>query len=148
VGFIVNIAPMIDWLLTHHGQIYKYSRSPVEAYLYSLSIGQMILPNLDHRIAVFAQMRRDFDAVFPPLDTENRSATLGFIGDFGLLVLVAAAVARGFWKVPQTVEHGSYLTIAALGIATTGGLAMIFNTFVNADVHSFNRISTWIAFFV
>ena len=100
-GFVLNIAPMIDWLLTHHGEIYKYNRSPIEAYLYSLSIGQMILPNLDHRIAVFARIRRDFDMVFPPLDTENRSATLGFIGDFGLLFLVIAVAARDFWKVPK-----------------------------------------------
>jgi phosphoglycerol transferase len=146
-GFIVNVAPTIDWVLTHHGQIYKYTRAPIEAYLYSLSIGQMILPNLDHRIAAFAHIRREFDAVFPALDTENRSATLGFIGDFGLLALIAAVVARGSWKITRTLEHSSFLTIAALGIATTGGLAAIFNIFVSADVHSFTRISTWIAFF-
>ena len=147
LGFLINAAPMIQWLATHHGHIYHYERTAVEVYLYALSIGQMILPNPDHRILKLASIRQHFDSIFPPLYTENRAATLGFIGDVGLCLLGLTLMAPRRWHFPRVIEHSAFLAYWAMLIATIGSVCAIFNIFVNPDVHAWNRISTWIAFF-
>ena len=146
-SFLVNFSPTLIWKLVNHASGYPYARLPVEAFLYSLSIGQMILPNPDHRIHKLAMMREHFDSVFPLLVNENKAATLGFIGDAGLVLLVLALIAWGWRKVPVTIERSALLALAAIILATTGSVGAIVNTFITADIRAYNRISTWIAFF-
>jgi phosphoglycerol transferase len=147
ISFAVNASPTVIWSLVHNQHVFTYARNPVEAYLYSLSIGQLILPNQFHRLALFAHVRQAFDNIFPALSNENNADALGVAGTFGLFVLAVAIIARGAWQVPRYVEHSGYLTFAAIALATTGGLGAIFNRFVTADVRAYNRISPWIAFF-
>lgn len=146
-SFLIDYSPTLFWKLSHHGAGYQYARLPVEAYLYSLSIGQMILPNPDHRIHALASMRDHFDSVFPILSNENKSATLGVVGTIGLSSLVLALIARGVWKVPRVVEHSALLALAAIVLATTGSVGAIVNTFITPYIRAYNRISTWISFF-
>ena len=147
VSFVINDLPPILWALGHHGERYVYPRNAIEAYLYSLSIGQMVLPNPDHRIPYFAFLRQMYDNVFPPLTTENMAATLGVVGTIGICMLLAAIIARGSWNVPRSIEHAALLTLSAVILATTGGINAIINTYATADIRAYNRISTWVAFF-
>ena len=71
LSFALNISPTVIFAATHHGQTYSYARNPVEAFLYSLQIGQMMLPVPDHRLAVLARIRHRFDVVFPDLSNEK-----------------------------------------------------------------------------
>ena len=109
LSFAVNVSPTAIFLATHHGQTYSYARNPVEAYLYSLSISQMVLPNPDHRIGVLARARDHFEDVFPELSNENKSATLGVTATIGLCILLGCLIARGTRKVSQPLEHGALL---------------------------------------
>jgi phosphoglycerol transferase len=107
----------------------------------------MILPNPDYRIGILARARDHFDDVFPELSNENKSATLGLTATIGLCILLGCLIARGRRKVPETLEHGALLTLAAIIVATTGGLGAVFNRFITPDIRAYNRISTWISFF-
>lgn len=147
LSFLVDYSPTLVWKVTHHGSSYQYARLPVEAYLYALPIGQMILPNPDHRIHKLASIREHFDSVFPALVNENKSATLGFVGDIGLATLFLALIAQGVRSAPQTMRHAAILALAAVVLATYGGLGAIVNTFITPDIRAYNRISTWISFF-
>ena len=147
ISFAVNLSPTLLWSLTHHEHPYTYARNPVEAYLYSVSLSQLILPNSSHRIPLFAHVRQAFDDVIPMLSNENAAAALGLAGTIGLCILCVAIVARGAWKTSRFIEHASYLTIAAIALAAPGGLGAIFSRFITPDVRAYNRISSWIAFF-
>lgn len=148
LSFVVNDATPIVWTITHPGAFrYTYARYPVEAYLYSLSIAQLILPIPDHRIHQLATLRAVLDGVYPPLTTENVAATLGFFGTIGLCILLIALIARGAWGMPRMLEHAALLVLAAVVLATTGSIGAIVNTFITPDIRAYNRISTWIAFF-
>ncbi len=145
-SFALNDAPAILWTLTRH-HASSYARVPIEAYLYSLSLSQMILPIPSHRIPLLATVRLRFDNIFPSLTTENASATLGLIATFGLAILVITLVVRGARNVPHALEDGALFTLAAFALATTGGLGAIFNRFVMPEIRAYNRISPFIAFF-
>lgn len=152
ISFLANIAPSLVWQLRHGSNAYATTRRAEEAITFALSIGQMVLPIPDHRIPLLAFWRSVYDGIVadaakPPLINENASATLGLVATIGLVLLVSVLIARSTWRLPRTLEHAALLATTAIAIGTIGGLGAMFNVAITAQVRSYNRISTFIAFF-
>jgi phosphoglycerol transferase len=147
VGLVFNAAPNILYFITHRSHGATYARDPMEAYLYSLSIAQLVMPIPSHRLPIFALARERLDIIIPELINENAAATLGLIATLGLGILCVAVIARKTWKLPATLRQGGLITLAAIALATTGGVGVLFNRFITPDVRAYNRISPFIAFF-
>jgi phosphoglycerol transferase len=121
-------------------------RSPREAEFYGLKIVQLLMPIQFHRLGAFADFRSYYDAT-APLVTENSTASLGFVGALGFLLLLGAVLFPLRRRVGDVVHQSAVLNLGCFLFATVGGFAVIFNYLVSPDLRSYNRIVVFIAFF-
>jgi phosphoglycerol transferase len=126
----------------------------------------MLLPIPGHRIPALAEFR-DLYASHAFLVNENEDAALGFVGSFGLLVLLFRAIFRRSANDPPrqvpgdttpsiagtpamsaaTLDALATLTLAGLLFATIGGIGPTLNYLGFTAIRGYNRISIFLAFF-
>jgi hypothetical protein len=123
-----------------------------EGDLYGLRLTQMLLPVPGHRIPALAQFR-DLYASHAYLVNENEDAALGFIGSFGLIILLLRAVfRRPPDQSPSKISSAAFDALAALALAgllfaTIGGVGPTLNYLGFTAIRGYNRISIFLAFF-
>jgi phosphoglycerol transferase len=136
----------------YHGSSYVMSyRYPFETEIWGLKLIQMLLPAPGHRIPFLSHISELY-VENRPLVNENVSATLGIVGSVGLIILLFWIFLRGYQPLhtnlsayAPVMDHLSFLTIGAILVGTIGGFSAIIGQ-VFPDIHSYNRISVYIAF--
>src|SRR5262249_36307121 len=123
---------------------------PAESEIYGLKIRHLISPTGDTWVAPLqAWLERERAARFAN-DNENVTARLGLVGAVSFLGLLAALILPSAMPPADRTRRlraGGIRGVAAVLLATIGGIGGLFSLFVTADVRSYNRISPFIAFF-
>lgn len=97
-----------------------------EAEKYPLKIAQMLLPVQGHRWSALATLRATYDGA-NPLNNENGSTTLGFIGGLGLVACVLLAlVPASRWRMSRAGKMGTLILIILL-FASMGGISSLIS---------------------
>ncbi|SCK37652.1 hypothetical protein VAR608DRAFT_3479 [Variovorax sp. HW608] len=146
-GVLINIAPNLFYIIENGRNPAVAQRSAMETEIYGLKIVQFLLPRKDHRLPLLADVAKNYADTFP-LVNENLSASFGFVGSFGFLLLVYVALT------PRRTEAGSahasrqlaFIAVALVMIATVGGFSSLFAQFVSPLIRAWNRVSIFIAF--
>jgi phosphoglycerol transferase len=147
LSLVANAIPTIIYYLENGRNADILSRLRADGELYGLKMIQMLLPVMHHRIEAFANSA-SFYYKNAPLITENDTATLGLIGSFGF-VLMMARVLGIKWQTSrqELVLVLSRLTLCCFLLATIGGIGSILCFEISALIRGYNRISVYIAFF-
>ena len=149
---LINKLPSLLYGLFNGPSFVMGYRYPYESETYGLKLIQMILPTPGHNIPILAEIAQKYTE-YRPLVNENVSASLGIIASIGFIILLSWIFIRGFEplqsrlgaRVP-VMDNLSLLTIAAILIGTIGGISAVIAQ-VFPDIHAYNRISLFIAFF-
>ncbi len=143
---ILNKLPSLLYGLFNGPSFVMGYRYPYEAETYGLKIIQLILPAPGNNIAQEYSIHR-------PLINENVSASLGIISTIGFFILLFWVFIRGWSPLQKklasrrsVMDHLSLLTVSAILIGTIGGISAIIAE-IFPDIHAYNRISLFIAFF-
>lgn len=139
---LVNHLPTIMYQRAH-GSAAMGARSVADAEVMGLKITQLLLPIGGHRWEKLGALRYRYN--LGPLVNENDTASMGFVGSIGFLLLIGAIFYRR--KIPPLIERLSLLNIAAFLLATIGGFGVLFALLVSPQIRAYNRISVFIAFF-
>jgi hypothetical protein len=118
-----------------------------ESENYSLRLTQLLLPVEGHRIDALASRKAEYTEQIP--QNEGRAATLGIVASVGFLWLLAVVLLAvvGAWPGVIARYRGiAALTLAAVLVGTTGGLATLLAV-VWPQIRAWNRLSIFIAFF-
>jgi phosphoglycerol transferase len=147
-ALIVNFAPAIVDRL-REGSNPEVERFAFETEVFSLRPLQLVLPVPDHRIDALARISADYEKHVG--STEASFAALGVVGTFGLAVLLGtlllAAVRTGAPRGDPLLRYAAVAAFVALLFAMTGGLAPIVSYLISPQLHAWNRLSVFIAFF-
>ena len=113
----------------------------------SLTVTQLLLPPLQHRIPCFRALRdRFYNGTH--LVSEGDALALGIVGSLGFLLLMGCFV----WGHGARSERGrlchvlGVLTVCAVLVCTAGGFGTAFNLLGFGLVRCYNRISIFIGF--
>jgi phosphoglycerol transferase len=159
LGVLLNVMPSLSYIFNAGENREGINRLASESELYALKITQLLLPRADHRLNSFFEFASQYNSSFP-LVTENMSASLGFIGSLGFLLLISLSVLLPFYAVSVKPTHGyaqavslqfrlRLLAALALGMVlmgTLGGFSSLFAMLISTSIRSWNRISIFIAF--
>ncbi|MFL5929996.1 MAG: hypothetical protein ACJ75P_01950 [Gaiellaceae bacterium] len=148
VALVVNFAPAILDRL-REGSNPAVQRFAFETEVFSLRPLQLVLPVPDHRIGALARINADYERHVG--STEASFAALGVVGTFGLAVLLGtlllAGVRTGAPRGDPLLRYAAVSAFVALLFAMTGGLAPIVSYLISPQLHAWNRLSVFIAFF-
>ena len=149
---VFNLAPTIVYQQRHGDNAVVAQRTPAESEVYSLRFAQLVLPQASHRWGWYAAQGQKWR--LGSGHNGEGAQTPGTIGVLALLALLAVAAARvvrppreGSFAADERVGALSLGVVAALFIATTGGLATLFAFYVSPQLRASNRISIFVAFF-
>jgi phosphoglycerol transferase len=145
----LNMVPnMIAWQT--YGRPKGVTHIASESETYGLKVRHLVSPTGDTWFPPLqAWLDRERAARFSN-DNENITARLGlvtaisFVGLLGVLIFPSAVPLD---ERRRRVRAAALLAMAAVLLATVGGIGSLFSLFVTADVRSYNRISPFIAFF-
>jgi phosphoglycerol transferase len=145
-SIFINLSPSVIYKYKH-GEAGVVKRSAGEAERYGLRISQMVLPVTGHRIDRLDRIKRFHNV--STLVTENDTASLGFVATIGFLGLLAQLLYRKelLPNASGLFHDLSVLNIFAVLLGIIGGFGFLFAVLVSSGIRSFNRISTYIAFF-
>ena len=141
LSVVVNHLPTIKYQYDH-GSAAMGSRSVADAEVMGLKVTQLVLPIGGHRVPVLGALKYRYN--LGPLVNENDTASLGFVGSIGFLLLIGAIFYN---RAPPMVQRVSRLNIAAVLLATIGGFGVLFALLISPQIRAYNRISVFIAFF-
>ena len=127
------------------------SRAPAESEIYGLKIVQLLLPRIEHRLAVLDQLATAYDDHYP-LVNENRGVALGFIGSAGFLSLLGwllfqrprgSATSRAH----ELMNTTSVLNAAGVLLGTVGGFSSLIALLLFSNIRAYNRLAPFVAFY-
>lgn len=135
-----------------HGDTPLVRRTPTDAEVHGLRISQLLLPVTGHRLAGVARFKDVLNAERGVYESDL--ASLGIIGSLGFLALLAGLLfpqARGISPgrplARRALQDVRILNLAAVLLATVGGLGSLLALLVTSKIRAYNRISIFIAFF-
>jgi len=124
-------------------------RFAFETEVFSLRPLQLVLPVRDHRLEPLADIKERYEDQIGV--TEASYATLGIVGSVGLALLFGAlllsAVRTGAPRGSPLFRYAAVSAVVALLFAMTGGLAPAVSFLISPQLHAWNRLSVFIAFF-
>ena len=144
---LVQLAPTIVYRVANGTNEEVAKRYWFESENYSLRLTQLLLPVDGHRIDALASRKAEYTDQIP--QNEGRAATLGIVASVGFLWLLAVVLLAvvGAWPGVIARYRGiAALTLAAVLVGTTGGLATLLAV-VWPQIRAWNRLSIFIAFF-
>ncbi len=150
IATAINLVPSFASWRIHGIPPNIREKLPMEFDYYGLKLRHLVTPLWEHSFPPFRSwVDRDSAAHFP-LETENATCRLGFVGGAGFLFLLAsAALPVRFWSASfrgsQSIARG--ILVALLLYATVGGLGAVFNLLVSPDIRAANRVTPWLAYF-
>ena len=146
-GVVLNLSPSLLYWRQHGRNSFVANRHPLEAEIYGLKIGQLLLPDHLHRIPNWSRVRNKYDA-WPLAEGEKVASTLGFVGGVGFLFLLGSLLCRRRDHAqPSATEGLAIFNFCALLVATIGGFGSLFNFLIFEKIRCYNRISIFIAMF-
>ena len=148
---LVMVANVLPTLLyrAEHGTVEVAQRITHDAETFALKPAQLVLPICEHRVPALADLRARYNA--GPLHNENLDCTLGFVGAFGFVALLAWLLFGRAAQGPRTAarrlwDHLSAFNALCLAVGTVGGLGALVALFVSPQIRGYNRISTFLLF--
>jgi phosphoglycerol transferase len=147
-ALVVNFAPaVVDRV--REGSNPAVERFAFETEVFSLRPLQLVLPIPDHRLDFLGDLTERYEKQIGV--TEASFAALGVVGAVGLLVLLVtllvAAVRPGPPAGDPLLRYAAVSALVALLFGMTGGLAPVVSYLISPQLHAWNRISVFIAFF-
>jgi phosphoglycerol transferase len=149
LGVIINLLPNLYYKSAHGPNIQAATRSPADAEVYGLKITQLVLPSDCHRVAFWRRFKTRYNTS-APFSNENSTASLGVVGTFGFLILIAwifGYKGRASNPPPDLPKKLSILNLSAVLLGTIGGFGSLFAYFISPQIRAYNRISVYIGFF-
>ena len=147
-ALVVNFAPAIVDRV-REGSNPELERFAFETEVFSLRPLQLVLPVSDHRIGALADLKERYESHIGA--TEASFASLGLVGSVGFAVLIAtlllAAVRSGAPRGDPLLRYAAVGALVALFFAMSGGLAPVVSFLISPQLHAWNRLSIFIAFF-
>jgi hypothetical protein len=151
---LANLAPSLVYRAEHGGDpVLERSAAFTEASDegFSLRLADLLLPSPVSRIAPLRTLANEYDHIIAPNYCEACYATPGSVGTVGLVWLMLCALgtlvgAGGWFAARALARNASVGVIAALAVASVGGVASLIEVFVTPDIRAWNRISVFIAF--
>jgi len=149
---VANISPTL-WYANQHGKNQVAGvRSLGESEIYGLKLTQLVLPVGGHRLDVLAQLNDEYNNNPLTRGNENQVASLGLVGSFGFLLLLARSLFRrptgGVEPRGVAIEDGlAALNLFAVLLATVGGIGSLLDLAGFHNIRAYNRICVYIAFF-
>jgi phosphoglycerol transferase len=157
-ALLLNVTPTLLFRY-QYGSVDLGKRVAAESEIYGMKVVQLLLPINEHRLKGLNRFRTKYNSQ-SPLNTENGGASLGFIGAAGFLALIGwlFLYRRSYSfsgspggdesrSLPSLLDNLSILNGWAVLVATIGGFGTLFAYLVSPQIRSYNRISTYIAFF-
>ena len=159
LGLLSNVLPSLVYLWQNGESSEGVNRLAEESELYGLKITQLLLPQGDHRLDVFAEFASRYNNHFP-LVTENISASMGSVASIGFLVLIFsfliipfsrrasghAATSAKSYDLQVKLLTTAVLAIGLVIMGTVGGGSSLFAMLVSTSFRAWNRISIFIVF--
>ncbi len=147
----VNLAPSLVYELRHGGDP-QLTRSALQDEEHGLKLTNLVLPNPNSRIGPLRSIAGKYDTATEPSYCEACYASLGTVGTVGFLWLGLCGLgallgAAGWYGSRPLFRHAALGVIAALAIATIGGVSSLVEFFITPNIRGWNRISLFIAFF-
>jgi hypothetical protein len=151
---VANLAPSLLYRAAHGGDpVLERSAAFTEASDegFSLRIADLLLPSPVSRIAPLRKLANEYDHIIAPNYCEACYATPGTVGTVGFVWLMLCALgtlagAGGWFAARALARNAGVGVIAALAVASVGGVASLIEVFVTPDIRAWNRISVFIAF--
>ena len=142
-GVVANVAPNLLYRWEHGKNSEACNRSYIEAEIYGLKIGQMILPAVGHPISKLNRTRESYEAR-SPVSNENSFSAMGIYASIGFLCLIGMLLKKDMQD--QVLLGLSKMNVFAVLLGTVGGLGLIFNMIISPQIRCYNRLSIVIAF--
>jgi hypothetical protein len=147
-ALVVNFAPaVVDRV--REGSNPAVERFAFETEVFSLRPLQLVLPIRGHRVDFLGDLTERYEKQIGV--TEASSAALGVVGAVGLAVLLVtllvAVVRPGPPEGEPLLRYAAVSALVALLFGMTGGLAPVISYLISPQLHAWNRISVFIAFF-
>jgi phosphoglycerol transferase len=147
MAVVISVAPTIVHRLTAETPGEAVGRWPIHAEMGALKVTQLLLPVTNHRIAPLARLKGYYNSANAFLVNANDFTSLGLVGSIGFFVsLISLALRRDNTPSSRLLVCLGFLSVAAVLLATIGGLGSIFSTFLSPWIRSYYRISVFIAF--
>lgn len=126
-------------------------KSLADADIYGLKIRHLLTPRHDNPVPILRRVSSKLSEAGFPLENENTTARLGFVGAAGFLVLIGLGLLRLVDRRPISDLTAVLGPAAALNLwlvlfATIGGLGSLLNLFFSPDIRAYNRVSPFIGF--
>lgn len=147
LGLLANLTPnLVHWV--RHGRNHDLAqRYAMHAELFNLRITQLVMPTPGHIVPPLNSIRSKYDSRINAT-FESQTVALGMIGSVGFLLLLGRLAWLGSGRGrPHLLDALSLLNVAALLLATSGGLGVIFNMLVMPHIRCYARIVVYISFF-
>lgn len=145
LGVLANVYPSLLYWMENgtNAESELVLRSTSDPETYALKLIQLLLPRLGHRAEPLDEFAaRYFESYF--LNNENNTATLGFVGSFGFILLLVL-----LFKERSKIAHMKEIKLLNLGIlltSTLGGIGSVFSFLISTPMRCYNRLSIYIAF--
>lgn len=152
LGLVLNIVPNIFYWLQNGTNASAVVRSALQTEVFGLRIVQLFLPNPWHRVPILAEWSKSYYRhladLAPSFANESMTASLGIAGSLGFMALVGwLFFKRMDVDTNELITGLSVLNIAAILLATIGGLGSLLAIISLSQIRAYNRISVYIAFF-
>jgi hypothetical protein len=150
VTLLLQFAPTLAYRSAHGTDKAVGTRTASESELYGLKLADLLLPTEGHRIGPLARLRDRYTTT-TPIPGEGTQA-VGIVGAAGLVLAVLAVVLLPFRRDRARAEDprlpaAGVAAIAAILLGTVGGVSSLFAYVVTPQVHAWNRLAIFIAFF-
>jgi phosphoglycerol transferase len=139
-------SPSIVYHLRHGTNREVGRREAHEAEHYGMKIAHLLLPVDGHRVTELRNLKQRYNSA-GPLNNENSSTSLGFVGAIGFVALMGAVVSRRHAAQRQVVRSLAVLNLVAVLIGTIGGLGALFAFLIDPQIRTYSRIAVFIGFF-
>jgi phosphoglycerol transferase len=145
LGAAANAVPCLVFRFNHGANPLAVQRSRTAIEIYSLKLTDLLLPTTIHRVHALARYKARY-AAWSPIATAD-FAYLGVIGALGFLMTLGR-LSKGDRHRPRSeLQDGlGACLLAALLLATTGGLASILTLVLGSWIRCYERISIYVAY--
>jgi len=138
--------PSIVYHLRHGTNREVGQREPREAEYYGMKITHLLLPVDGHRVSALSRLKEQYSSV-APLNNENGTTSLGFVGIIGFVALIGTLLSRRRAAQHDLVRSLAMLNLIAVFIGTIGGLGALFAFLIDPQIRTYSRIAVYIGFF-
>jgi hypothetical protein len=143
-GGVANHAPTFLYQYENGRNSGPHTRTPEEADTFGFKLANLLLPVNHHRVYAADQLMHSFTTPERPLETENRTSSLGLVGAIGLVGLLGTLLLpaqRGWPLGPLAGLSGFTLLLGSIG-----GIGALFAFLISPQVRAYNRVSVYLAF--